>query len=125
MVFFFQPTQSISYCSWWQHAANLASYEQQDAHEFFISILEGIHEKVDKDRRKPYSQGKFLLSDILLGFRSFSNNVHVVFTFSFFFPLCPLLFFPVFFFALVAVWKSNSRINHIQFRRKICSILGR
>lgn len=43
--------------SWWQHAANLASYEQQDAHEFFISILEGIHEKVDKDRRKPYSQG--------------------------------------------------------------------
>lgn len=45
--------------------------------------------------------------------------------FHFFFPLCPLLFFPVFFFALVAVWKSNSRINHIQFCRKICSILGR
>ncbi|KAK3435795.1 hypothetical protein EUGRSUZ_C00509 [Eucalyptus grandis] len=35
--------------SWWQHAANLASYEQQDAHEFFISMLDGIHEKVDKD----------------------------------------------------------------------------
>ncbi|KAI4344201.1 hypothetical protein L6164_011452 [Bauhinia variegata] len=43
--------------SWWQHAANLASYEQQDAHEFFISMLDGIHEKVEKDRRKPHSQG--------------------------------------------------------------------
>uniref|UniRef100_A0A1D1XVQ9 ubiquitinyl hydrolase 1 n=1 Tax=Anthurium amnicola TaxID=1678845 RepID=A0A1D1XVQ9_9ARAE len=31
--------------SWWQHAVNLASYEQQDAHDFFISILDGIHEK--------------------------------------------------------------------------------
>lgn len=36
--------------SWWQHSANLASYEQQDAHEFFISILNGIHEKEDKSR---------------------------------------------------------------------------
>ncbi|KAK3435797.1 hypothetical protein EUGRSUZ_C00512 [Eucalyptus grandis] len=40
----------------WQHAANLASYEQQDAHEFFISMLDGIHEKVDKDRRRLQSQ---------------------------------------------------------------------
>ncbi|KAG9455933.1 hypothetical protein H6P81_000441 [Aristolochia fimbriata] len=31
--------------SWWQHSANLASYEQQDAHEFFISMLDRIHEK--------------------------------------------------------------------------------
>uniref|UniRef100_A0A1D1ZJH4 ubiquitinyl hydrolase 1 n=1 Tax=Anthurium amnicola TaxID=1678845 RepID=A0A1D1ZJH4_9ARAE len=31
--------------SWWQHAANLATYEQQDAHEFFISMLDRIHEK--------------------------------------------------------------------------------
>ncbi|EFJ15451.1 hypothetical protein SELMODRAFT_118322 [Selaginella moellendorffii] len=29
--------------SWWQHAANLAGYEQQDAHDFFISAVEGIH----------------------------------------------------------------------------------
>lgn len=43
--------------SWWQHAANLASYEQQDAHEFFISILDGIHEKVERERGKPQSQG--------------------------------------------------------------------
>ncbi|KAK2357962.1 ubiquitin C-terminal hydrolase [Trifolium repens] len=50
--------------SWWQHAAksHLASYEQQDAHEFFISMLDGIHEKVDKDQRKPHSEGR--------GFRS-------------------------------------------------------
>lgn len=44
--------------SWWQHASNLASYEQQDAHEFFISMLDGIHEKVENERRKPQSQGK-------------------------------------------------------------------
>lgn len=99
--FSFQFTQLLSHCSWWQHAANLASYEQQDAHEFFISILEGIHEKVDKDRRKPYSQGKFLLFNVLFALRSFSHNVHVVFTFSP--PLSLLLLFPVFFFALVAV----------------------
>lgn len=43
--------------SWWQHASNLASYEQQDAHEFLISMLDGIHEKMQKDRRKPQSQG--------------------------------------------------------------------
>ncbi|KAL3824534.1 hypothetical protein ACJIZ3_020563 [Penstemon smallii] len=43
--------------SWWQHASNLASYEQQDAHEFFISMLDGIHEKMQKDKRKPHSQG--------------------------------------------------------------------
>ncbi|KAG4930108.1 hypothetical protein JHK86_047069 [Glycine max] len=42
---------------WWQHAANLATYEQQDAHEFFISMLDGIHEKVEKVRRKPHSEG--------------------------------------------------------------------
>ncbi|CAL9210800.1 unnamed protein product [Musa hybrid cultivar] len=30
--------------SWWQHSSNLASYEQQDAHEFFISMLDMIHE---------------------------------------------------------------------------------
>ncbi|KAH7688489.1 ubiquitin carboxyl-terminal hydrolase 22/27/51 protein [Dioscorea alata] len=41
--------------SWWQHASNLASYEQQDAHEFFISMLDGIHEKVDE--HKPASPG--------------------------------------------------------------------
>ncbi|CAI9100867.1 OLC1v1038052C1 [Oldenlandia corymbosa var. corymbosa] len=43
--------------SWWKHASNLASYEQQDAHEFFISMLDGIHEKLQKDKRKLQSQG--------------------------------------------------------------------
>ncbi|KAK6151696.1 hypothetical protein DH2020_014331 [Rehmannia glutinosa] len=53
--------------SWWQHASNLASYEQQDAHEFFISMLDGIHEKMQKDRRKPHSQGSCVFScDVVL-----------------------------------------------------------
>ncbi|WCJ30411.1 Ubiquitin carboxyl-terminal hydrolase 22 [Euphorbia peplus] len=39
----YSPAQFLY--SWWQHSANLASYEQQDAHEFFISVLDGIHEK--------------------------------------------------------------------------------
>ncbi|KAF8016648.1 hypothetical protein BT93_H1999 [Corymbia citriodora subsp. variegata] len=56
--------------SWWQHAANLASYEQQDAHEFFISMLDGIHEKVDKDQRRPQSQGS---GDCCIAHRVFSG----------------------------------------------------
>ncbi|XP_030954666.1 ubiquitin C-terminal hydrolase 22-like [Quercus lobata] len=56
--------------SWWQHAANLASYEQQDAHEFFISMLDGIHEKVEKERRKPHSQGN---GDCCIAHRVFSG----------------------------------------------------
>ncbi|KAA8522964.1 hypothetical protein F0562_009387 [Nyssa sinensis] len=56
--------------SWWQHAANLASYEQQDAHEFFISMLDGIHEKVEKDKRKPQSQGN---GDCCIAHRVFSG----------------------------------------------------
>ncbi|XP_019440783.1 PREDICTED: ubiquitin carboxyl-terminal hydrolase 22-like [Lupinus angustifolius] len=56
--------------SWWQHAANLASYEQQDAHEFFISMLDGIHEKVEKDRCKPHSEGS---GDCCIAHRVFSG----------------------------------------------------
>lgn len=56
--------------SWWQHAANLATYEQQDAHEFFISMLDGIHEKVDKDRSKVQSQGS---GDCCVAHRVFSG----------------------------------------------------
>ncbi|KAI9191187.1 hypothetical protein LWI28_004810 [Acer negundo] len=44
----YSPAQFLH--SWWQHSANLASYEQQDAHEFFISVLDGIHEKEGKAR---------------------------------------------------------------------------
>ncbi|KDP33497.1 hypothetical protein JCGZ_07068 [Jatropha curcas] len=39
----YSPAQFLY--SWWQHSANLASYEQQDAHEFFISLLDAIHER--------------------------------------------------------------------------------
>ncbi|OIT38209.1 PREDICTED: ubiquitin carboxyl-terminal hydrolase 22 [Nicotiana attenuata] len=35
--------------SWWHHSENLATYEQQDAHEFFISMLDRIHDKEGKD----------------------------------------------------------------------------
>ncbi|XVF35698.1 hypothetical protein REPUB_Repub18cG0168400 [Reevesia pubescens] len=44
----YSPAQFLY--SWWQHSSNLASYEEQDAHEFFISVLDGIHEKESKVR---------------------------------------------------------------------------
>nr|GMC58596.1 ubiquitin carboxyl-terminal hydrolase 22-like [Ipomoea batatas] len=43
--------------SWWQHANNLASYEQQDAHEFFISMLDALHERLQNDKCKPQNSG--------------------------------------------------------------------
>ncbi|XP_008801905.2 ubiquitin C-terminal hydrolase 22-like [Phoenix dactylifera] len=55
---------------WWQYASNLASYEQQDAHEFFISVLDGIHENVEQDRHKPQSQGN---GDCCIAHRVFSG----------------------------------------------------
>lgn len=42
----YSPAQFLY--SWWRHSANLATYEQQDAHEFFISVLDLIHEKEGK-----------------------------------------------------------------------------
>ncbi|CAH8357429.1 unnamed protein product [Eruca vesicaria subsp. sativa] len=36
--------------SWWQHSTNLATYEQQDSHEFFISLLDCIHENEGKTK---------------------------------------------------------------------------
>ncbi|KAK9055130.1 hypothetical protein SSX86_026212 [Deinandra increscens subsp. villosa] len=65
--------------SWWQHAGNLASYEQQDAHEFFISMLDGIHEKVDKDERKPHSQDYLEpggSSRFPLDYQTFPHNIN-------------------------------------------------
>ncbi|XP_010250248.1 PREDICTED: ubiquitin carboxyl-terminal hydrolase 22-like [Nelumbo nucifera] len=56
--------------SWWQHAANLASYEQQDAHEFFISMLDGIHENVEKGQCRPQRQGS---GDCCIAHRVFSG----------------------------------------------------
>ncbi|PIA45984.1 hypothetical protein AQUCO_01600327v1, partial [Aquilegia coerulea] len=43
--------------SWWQHSSNLASYEQQDAHEFFISVLDRIHEKEEGSRPQNKDNG--------------------------------------------------------------------
>ncbi|CAH2073176.1 unnamed protein product [Thlaspi arvense] len=36
--------------SWWQHSTHLATYEQQDSHEFFISLLDCIHENQGKSK---------------------------------------------------------------------------
>ncbi|GFY96796.1 ubiquitin-specific protease 22 [Actinidia rufa] len=44
----YSPAQFLY--SWWQHSEDLACYEQQDAHEFFISMLDRIHEKEGKAR---------------------------------------------------------------------------
>lgn len=72
-------------CSWWQHAANLASYEQQDAHEFFISMLDGIHEKIGKDKRKTQSQGKlFIGANLSFMFSHASSNMSVCFSWEIF-----------------------------------------
>lgn len=43
----YSPAQFLH--SWWLHSENLATYEQQDAHEFFISVLDQIHEKESKN----------------------------------------------------------------------------
>ncbi|XP_011031424.1 PREDICTED: ubiquitin carboxyl-terminal hydrolase 22 [Populus euphratica] len=51
----YSPAQFLY--SWWQHSANLASYEQQDAHEFFISVLDGIHEREGKGRNSNKDNG--------------------------------------------------------------------
>ncbi|KAK6237072.1 Peptidase C19 [Theobroma cacao] len=51
----YSPAQFLF--SWWQHSSNLASYEEQDAHEFFISVLDGIHEKESKVRNSSKDDG--------------------------------------------------------------------
>ncbi|XP_050364368.1 ubiquitin C-terminal hydrolase 22 [Argentina anserina] len=51
----YSPAQFLY--SWWQHSENLASYEQQDAHEFFISVLDGIHERESKTRNQTRDSG--------------------------------------------------------------------
>ncbi|XP_060171993.1 ubiquitin C-terminal hydrolase 22-like [Lycium barbarum] len=56
--------------SWWKHASNLASYEQQDAHEFFISVLDGIHERMQNDKGKTQSPGS---GDCCIAHRVFSG----------------------------------------------------
>lgn len=46
----YSPAQFLY--SWWRLSENLACYEQQDAHEFFMSVLDRIHEKEEKTRNK-------------------------------------------------------------------------
>ncbi|CAN4103571.1 unnamed protein product [Withania somnifera] len=49
---------------------NLASYEQQDNHEFFISLLDGIHEKMLNDKGKTPNPGS---GDCCIAHRVFSG----------------------------------------------------
>ncbi|CAK9317547.1 unnamed protein product [Citrullus colocynthis] len=51
----YSPAQFLY--SWWQHSATLACYEQQDAHEFFISVLDRIHERERKSRSQDKENG--------------------------------------------------------------------
>ncbi|KAM0059735.1 putative ubiquitinyl hydrolase 1 [Helianthus debilis subsp. tardiflorus] len=44
----YSPAQFLY--SWWRLSENLACYEQQDAHEFFMSVLDRIHEKEGKTK---------------------------------------------------------------------------
>jgi ubiquitin C-terminal hydrolase len=55
LIFFFKKI--FFYCSWWMHSSDLASYEQQDAHEFFISILDRIHDNLVQDQQNSNKNG--------------------------------------------------------------------
>ncbi|KVH95090.1 ubiquitin carboxyl-terminal hydrolase 22 [Cynara cardunculus var. scolymus] len=51
----YSPAQFLY--SWWRLSENLACYEQQDAHEFFMSVLDRIHEKEGKTRNTNKDNG--------------------------------------------------------------------
>lgn len=85
----YSPAQFLY--SWWQHAANLAGYEQQDAHEFFISAVDGIHANVANsslaERNKSAGDGDceciahrvfsgLLRSDVTCTVCGFSSTAH-------------------------------------------------
>ncbi|KAI3812661.1 hypothetical protein L1987_17373 [Smallanthus sonchifolius] len=52
----YSPAQFLY--SWWRLSENLACYEQQDAHEFFMSVLDRIHEKEGKTRNTNKDNGE-------------------------------------------------------------------
>jgi uncharacterized UBP type Zn finger protein len=54
---YFDFKKKIFYYSWWRHSSDLASYEQQDAHEFFISILDRIHDNLVEDQQNSNNNG--------------------------------------------------------------------
>ncbi|XP_076958435.1 ubiquitin C-terminal hydrolase 22-like [Bidens hawaiensis] len=51
----YSPAQFLY--SWWKLSENLACYEQQDAHEFFMSVLDRIHEKEGKTKNTNKDNG--------------------------------------------------------------------
>nr|XP_043607789.1 ubiquitin C-terminal hydrolase 22 [Erigeron canadensis] len=52
----YSPAQFLY--SWWRLSENLACYEQQDAHEFFMSMLDRIHEKEGKTKNTNKDNGE-------------------------------------------------------------------
>ncbi|XP_078151023.1 ubiquitin-specific protease 22 [Carex rostrata] len=56
--------------SWWRLSSDLASYEQQDAHEFFISILDRIHDNLVEDQQISNHNGQ---GDCCIAHRIFSG----------------------------------------------------
>ncbi|KAL7001793.1 Ubiquitin C-terminal hydrolase 22 [Sarracenia purpurea var. burkii] len=63
----YSPAQFLY--SWWQHSENLACYEQQDAHEFFISMLDRIHDREGKARNtiKEYGDCQCIAHKVFAG----------------------------------------------------------
>eukprot|EP00249_Psilotum_nudum_P019156 c27119_g3_i2 orf=657-2465(+) len=59
--------------SWWQHAANLAGYDQQDAHEFFISAVNGIHATSGPPCSPKWTNGSVGNDDCCIAHRVFSG----------------------------------------------------
>lgn len=53
---------------WWQHSPTLAGYKQQDAHEFFISVLDKIHEN-----EKPYKFSKAIGDCLCIAHKVFTG----------------------------------------------------
>ncbi|KAJ3704702.1 hypothetical protein LUZ61_008407 [Rhynchospora tenuis] len=56
--------------SWWRISSDLASYEQQDAHEFFISVLDRIHDNLVEDQQNSNNNAQ---GDCCIAHRVFSG----------------------------------------------------
>lgn len=57
------PTQVAPYkllFAVWQHSKHLAGYSQQDAHEFFIALLDGLHEHLGGKQAAPADRNSII-----------------------------------------------------------------
>lgn len=58
--------------SWWRLSSDLACYEQQDAHEFFISILDRIHDNLVEDQPISNHNGTILYTFLVHFYYSYN-----------------------------------------------------